>query len=70
MGGQGIVRVHPAFSSVDEGDARYVQDRLRKDRTEVVQLMEEGARIYVCGDGRRMAPAVRDTFRCIRREVS
>jgi len=49
---------------------RYVQDRLWNDRDEVTRLMEKGARIYVCGDGRRMAPAVRDALCRIHREAS
>ncbi|MGD1037009.1 MAG: cytochrome P450 [Roseiarcus sp.] len=67
---QGLVRVHPAFASVGEGGVRYVQDRLWNDRDEVTRLMEKGARIYVCGDGRRMAPAVRDALCRIHREAS
>lgn len=39
----------------------FVQDRLWADRADVVPLVEDGAVIYVCGDGRHMAPAVHDT---------
>ena len=28
----------------------------------VAELLDAGARIYVCGDGKRMAPAVRETL--------
>jgi cytochrome P450 / NADPH-cytochrome P450 reductase len=58
----GIVRVRPAFSDAPDGDVKYVQHRLWKERAEVMKLMEQGARIYVCGDGQRMAPGVRETF--------
>ncbi len=57
---EGIVEVHPAFSAVDDG-VPYVQDRLWADRARVVQLVMQGATFYVCGDGKRMAPAVFDT---------
>jgi cytochrome P450/NADPH-cytochrome P450 reductase len=55
----GLVELHPAFSRVD--DPAHVQDRLWADRERVVELVRDGATFYVCGDGRRMAPAVFDT---------
>ncbi|MFL5804869.1 MAG: bifunctional cytochrome P450/NADPH--P450 reductase [Roseiflexaceae bacterium] len=61
---QGVVSVRPAFSAQPPGDIKYVQDRLWQDRADVVELMKQGAVFYVCGDGRRMAPAVYET--CIR----
>lgn len=62
---QGIVDVRPAFSAVPKDGVKYVQDRLWRDRADVVELVEQGAVFYVCGDGRRMAPAVYDTCRRI-----
>ena len=59
-----------AFSRQPQGEIRYVQDRLWQDRAEVVALFREGANIYVCGDGRKMAPAVRETFLRIYQEAS
>jgi len=47
-----------------------VQDRLWADRDRVVELVELGATFYVCGDGRRMAPAVYDTCARIYSEVA
>ena len=58
----GVVSVRPAFSSAPEGDIAFVQHRLWKDRADVADLFRQGANVYVCGDGRRMAPAVRETF--------
>ena len=40
---------------------RYVQDALREDATEVVQLIRDGARVMVCG-GRDMAAGVADAL--------
>ena len=40
----------------------FVQHRVWKDRADVARAVPQGAHVYVCGDGRRMAPAVRETF--------
>jgi cytochrome P450/NADPH-cytochrome P450 reductase len=66
----GIVEVHPAYSEAPTDGVTYVQDRLWADRDRVVELVEQGATFYVCGDGRRMAPAVYDTCVRIYREVA
>lgn len=59
---QGVVEMRPAFSSAPEGEVMFVQHRVWKDRAEVASLFREGAQFYVCGDGKYMAPAVRETF--------
>ncbi|MEO9062884.1 MAG: cytochrome P450 [Burkholderiaceae bacterium] len=59
---QGVVEMRPAFSAQPDGDVMFVQHRVWKDRAEVAALFREGAQFFVCGDGRHMAPAVRDTF--------
>ena len=61
---QGLVSVRPAFTRAPEIGGKYVQDRLWRDRADVVDLVKRGATLYVCGDGRHMAPAVHDT--CVR----
>ena len=66
----GAVSVRPAFSEAPEAGVRYVQDRLWQDRADVARLFQAGAHVYVCGDGRRMAPAVRDTFVRIYQEAT
>jgi len=55
----GIADLHLAFSSDETHPHRFVQDALRADADAVWETIEEGAPIYVCGDGRFMAPAVR-----------
>ncbi|MGK5629625.1 bifunctional cytochrome P450/NADPH--P450 reductase [Streptomyces sp. URMC 123] len=59
----GAVSLRPAFSKVPVDGRIYVQDRVQAEGAEVWRLLEAGARVYVCGDGRRMAPGVRAAFR-------
>ena len=58
----GIVRLKPAFSSKPENGVTFVQDRIWQDRQEVIDFYLNGAKGFVCGDGKRMAPAVRAAF--------
>ncbi|MFP5476144.1 MAG: sulfite reductase flavoprotein subunit alpha, partial [Gammaproteobacteria bacterium] len=64
----GVVSVRPAFFKAPvqgpEGEVMFVQHRVWQDRADVAELFQKGASVYVCGDGRRMAPAVRET--CVR----
>ncbi|MEV1170371.1 cytochrome P450 [Nonomuraea sp. NPDC049784] len=63
----GIAQVHTAFSAVRDHPARFVQDALIAASDTVWQALRDGAYIYVCGDGRRMAPAVREALAAIHR---
>jgi len=58
----GAVSMRPAFSRAPENGVMFVQDRIAAEGDEVWELLERGGRVYVCGDGRRMAPAVREAF--------
>ena len=61
----GIVQMRPAFSRAPQDGVRYVQDRIAVDADDVWNLLGDPARdthVYVCGDGARMAPAVRGSF--------
>ncbi|MBR0834811.1 cytochrome P450 [Bradyrhizobium manausense] len=58
----GVVGLRPAFSQAPEAGVRFVQDRVWQDRAEVADLFRRGAKVFVCGDGAHMAPAVRETF--------
>ncbi len=53
----GIVDLHVAFSRHEK--KTYVQDLIRERRDEVWALLEQGAQVFVCGDGSRMEPDVR-----------
>ncbi|MGW0336361.1 cytochrome P450 [Streptomyces sp. NPDC003011] len=64
----GAVRLRPAFSAAPEGEVAFVQHRVAAEADEVWELLAAGARVYVCGDGSRMAPGVRDAFRTLYRE--
>ncbi len=65
----GVVEVLPAFSGKPDGDVRFVQHRVWKEREKVEALFRNGATVYVCGDGQHMAPAVRETLIQIYREA-
>ncbi|HEX2034302.1 MAG TPA: cytochrome P450, partial [Chloroflexota bacterium] len=60
----GLVSVRPACTNAPDIGGKFVQDRLWRDRADVVELVKQGATLYLCGDGRRMAPAVHET--CVR----
>ncbi|MGC0314650.1 bifunctional cytochrome P450/NADPH--P450 reductase [Kitasatospora acidiphila] len=58
----GAVSMRPAFSEAPANGLRFVQHRIAAEGAEVWQLLQSGAEVYVCGDGARMAPGVRDAF--------
>ena len=62
----GIVEPYLAFSALAAHPWKYVQDALWAEQDKVWAAIEAGAAIYLCGDGRVMAPAVRDTLIRIR----
>ncbi|MFJ4199904.1 cytochrome P450 [Streptomyces sviceus] len=62
----GAVRLRPAFSAVP--GSGFVQHRVAAEGEEVWELLRAGARVYVCGDGSRMAPGVREAFRTLFRD--
>src|SRR3954462_5030041 len=54
----GIAELHTAFSR-GEGPKTYVQHVIAAQGTNVWTLLEQGAIIYVCGDGGKMEPDVK-----------
>ena len=64
----GIATVLPAFSAKPEGDIVFVQHRVWAERARITEAFLKGGMIYVCGDGQRMAPAVREALIDIYRE--
>jgi len=52
-----LTRLDTAFSR-DQTDKVYVQHRMRQNAAELWSWLQDGARIYVCGDATRMAKDV------------
>ncbi|GAA2699109.1 bifunctional cytochrome P450/NADPH--P450 reductase [Actinoplanes palleronii] len=63
----GVADLHLAFSAVTGHPHRYVQEALSAAADQVWELLEAGAHVYLCGDGARMAPAVRGELAAIYR---
>ena len=61
---RGVVSVYAAFSRHD-GARTYVQDQIAQESDRIWELIEHGAQIYICGDGARMEPDVRNVLRQI-----
>jgi cytochrome P450/NADPH-cytochrome P450 reductase len=63
----GITELHTAFSR-GEGPKTYVQHLVVAQRGRVWSLIEQGAIIYVCGDGGKMEPDVKAALVAIYRD--
>jgi len=63
----GITELYTAFSR-GEGPKTYVQDLVAAEQDRVWKLIEDGAIIYVCGDGGKMEPDVKAALVAIYRE--
>src|SRR5216684_1429773 len=63
----GIAELHTAFSRA-EGPKTYVQNLVAAQQDRVWSLIEDGAIIYVCGDGGKMEPDVKAAMVAIYRE--
>lgn len=55
---EGLCDLQVAFSRQEKSKV-YVQDLIRNERDRVWELIQKGAKIFVCGDGSRMEPDVR-----------
>jgi cytochrome P450 / NADPH-cytochrome P450 reductase len=69
MAAGGITELFTAFSRA-EGPKTYVQHVLAAQKDKVWSLIEQGAIIYVCGDGSKMEPDVKAALVVIFREKS
>ncbi|MCK1514855.1 cytochrome P450 [Bradyrhizobium sp. 190] len=65
----GIAELHTAFSRAD-GPKTYVQHQVAAQKEHVWSLIEQGAIVYVCGDGSKMEPDVKAALVAIYREKS
>ncbi|WP_190127862.1 cytochrome P450 [Streptomyces mashuensis] len=59
----GVVALRPAFSERPGPAGPFVQHRIAAESDEIWSMLEAGGRVYVCGDGARMAPGVRAALR-------
>ncbi|GLY06238.1 cytochrome P450 [Actinoplanes sp. NBRC 101535] len=66
----GVVDLRLAFSGKADHPHRYVQDALAAAGDEVWELLSAGGHVYLCGDGARMAPAVRAELLALHRARS
>ena len=57
----GLVNIHMAFSRIAD-ERMYVQDQVWAQRDAIWNLMQNGASFYICGEGRYMVTAVRQTL--------
>ena len=57
-----------SLSRIDGVDKCYVQHLMTQDGASLLSLLEAGARMYICGDGSRMAPEVEHTLMLSYRE--
>jgi cytochrome P450/NADPH-cytochrome P450 reductase len=64
-----VSELHTAFSRAD-GPKTYVQHQVMAQKERVWNLIEQGAIVYVCGDGGQMEPDVKAALVAIYREKS
>ncbi|MDT0122533.1 bifunctional cytochrome P450/NADPH--P450 reductase [Paenibacillus sp. RRE4] len=60
---EGLVQLHTAFSRIQGEDKCYVQHRMKEDAHLLIPLLVNGAHLYICGDGSKMAPDVETTLK-------
>jgi len=58
----GIVTLHTSFSRCPGKEKTYVQHRLSESAEDILPLLKDGGRLYICGDGGKMAPDVERTL--------
>ncbi|SFM26184.1 cytochrome P450 / NADPH-cytochrome P450 reductase [Gracilibacillus orientalis] len=58
----GLISLHTAFSRLEGQPKTYVQHVMKQDGSSLLSLLDNGAHLYVCGDGNQMAPDVEDTL--------
>lgn len=66
---EGIVKLHTAFSRAEGKPKTYIQHLMKEDSEQLLRMLANNGRIYVCGDGSQMAPAVEETLQQAYQEV-
>ncbi|NKI20361.1 cytochrome P450 [Paenibacillus dendritiformis] len=59
----GVVTLHTAFSRKEGVPKTYVQQLMAKNAEEIIRILDGGGRLYVCGDGSKMAPDVENELK-------
>ena len=65
----GYLKLFVALSREPSVPKTYVQNLIEQESDLVVDFLQRGARIYVCGDASRMAPEVRATFQRVAEKI-
>lgn len=58
----GVVKVVTAYSRLQDGTAGQVQDAVRSNADQILELIARGGITYVCGGAGTVAPALRDAY--------
>ena len=66
---EGVVELHVAFSRAGASKT-YVQHLIAEQRARVGALIDQGAIVFVCGDGSKMEPDVRQELTTLHAERS
>ncbi|MDZ5712727.1 bifunctional cytochrome P450/NADPH--P450 reductase [Jeotgalibacillus haloalkalitolerans] len=57
----GVIQLYSAFSRQSD-EKVYVQHLIEQNANTIMPLLEQGGKVYICGDGSKMAPAVMNTL--------
>ena len=66
---EGIVKLHTAFSRAEGKPKTYVQHLMKENSEQLIHMLTNKGKLYVCGDGSQMAPAVEETLQQAYQEV-
>ncbi|MGE8081977.1 bifunctional cytochrome P450/NADPH--P450 reductase [Peribacillus loiseleuriae] len=59
----GVMTIHTAFSRKEGVPKMYVQHIMAQDAEALIRILDQGGRLYICGDGSKMAPDVESTLK-------
>ncbi|CRK82677.1 bifunctional cytochrome P450/NADPH--P450 reductase [Neobacillus massiliamazoniensis] len=66
---EGVVNLHTAFSRMKDKPKTYVQHLMAQNAEELIRILDQGGRLYICGDGSKMAPEVEWTLQKVYQSV-
>jgi cytochrome P450/NADPH-cytochrome P450 reductase len=59
---RGLLELRATYCEAPEGARVYVRHRITEEAADVKAMIDAGATVYLCGDGAKMAPAVREAL--------